>query len=128
MISGKVWGNTQLIHANGVFEFHRIQIKAGGYCSKHKHQYKWNGFFVEDGLLEISVHKNDYDLVDTTVLCPGEFTRVKPGEFHSFKALADTIAYEVYWAEFSHDDIIRETVGGTSNAGESMSGSGETGL
>ena len=39
MKAGKIWGQTELIHANGVLEFHRIETKQGGVCSKHKHQY-----------------------------------------------------------------------------------------
>ena len=27
--AGKVWGGTELIHANGVLEFHRINFNAG---------------------------------------------------------------------------------------------------
>ena len=46
MIAGKVWGTTELVERNGVLEFHRIVTKAGGVCSKHLHEYKWNGFFV----------------------------------------------------------------------------------
>jgi len=42
MKSGKIWGTTERIEANGVFEFHRIEIEAGGYCSKHLHKHKWN--------------------------------------------------------------------------------------
>ena len=37
MIAGKVWGTTELIEANGVLEFHRIETDAGGVCSKHLH-------------------------------------------------------------------------------------------
>ena len=29
MKAGKIWGETKLIHANGVLEFHRIQYKKG---------------------------------------------------------------------------------------------------
>lgn len=111
MKQGKVWGVTELIHANGVLEFHRISIDAGGTCSKHRHKYKWNGFFVESGKLLVRAWKNDYDLVDETVLEAGEFTQIKPGEFHQFEALEDTVAFELYWAEFDHSDIERETVG-----------------
>lgn len=113
MISGKIWGSTELIHANGVLEFHRIEVEAGGTCSKHKHKYKWNGFYVESGRLLVRVWKNDYDLVDETVLTAGSFTQVKPGEYHQFEALDDTVAFELYWAEFDHNDIERETVGST---------------
>ncbi len=45
--AGKVWGITELIHANGVLEFHRIEAEAGKFCSKHLHKTKWNGFFVK---------------------------------------------------------------------------------
>ena len=44
MKAGKVWGVTELLEANGVLEFHRLEARAGGVCSKHKHKYKWNGF------------------------------------------------------------------------------------
>ena len=43
-IAGKIWGQTELIEANGSCEFHRIDFVKGGTCSKHKHEYKWNGF------------------------------------------------------------------------------------
>ena len=43
MKAGKIWGQTELIHANGVLEFHRIEYKAGYKCSEHEHQFKWNG-------------------------------------------------------------------------------------
>jgi mannose-6-phosphate isomerase-like protein (cupin superfamily) len=114
MKAGKIWGQTELVHANGVLEFHRIEYKAGFQCSKHKHRFKWNGFFVESGRMKIKVWKNDYDLVDETILKAGDFTRVKPGEYHSFEGLEDGVAFELYWAEFNHDDIVRETVGGSS--------------
>ena len=111
MKAGKVWGQTELIHANGVLEFHRIEAHKGGVCSKHKHKYKWNGFFVESGKLIIRAWKNDYELVDETILLPGDFTQVKPGELHQFEAFEDTVAFELYWAEFDHNDIDRDTVG-----------------
>jgi mannose-6-phosphate isomerase-like protein (cupin superfamily) len=109
--AGKIWGQTELIHANGVLEFHRIDFKAGGVCSKHKHQFKWNGFYVVSGRMKIRVWQKDYDLIDETVLGPGDFTRVKPGLMHSFEGIEDGVAFELYWAEFNHDDIQRETVG-----------------
>jgi len=109
--AGKIWGQTELIHANGVLEFHRIDFKAGGVCSKHKHQFKWNGFYVVSGKMKIRVWQKDYDLIDETILGPGDFTRVKPGLMHSFEGMEDGVAFELYWAEFNHDDIQRETVG-----------------
>ena len=55
MKAGKIWGQTELIHANGVLEFHRIEYKSGFKCSEHEHQFKWNGFFVESGKMLVRV-------------------------------------------------------------------------
>ena len=59
----------------------------------------------------IRVWQNDYDLVDETILGPGEYTKVKPGVHHQFECLEDSVAYELYWAEFPEKDIVRESVG-----------------
>lgn len=111
MKAGKVWGTTELIEANGALEFHRIEMKKNGVCSKHLHKYKWNGFYVESGKMRIKVWQKDYDLVDETILEAGDYTKVKPGLYHKFECLEDGVAYELYWAEFAHNDIERESVG-----------------
>jgi len=113
MKAGKIWGQTELIHANGVLEFHRIEYKKGFKCSEHEHKYKWNGFFVESGKMIVRVWQDadQEGLVDETILGPGEFTQVKPGKIHQFEGVEDGIAFELYWAEFNHDDIVRRTVG-----------------
>lgn len=110
-ITGKIWGTTELIESNGSLEFHRIETEKGGVCSKHLHSLKWNGFFVESGKLLIRVWQKDYDLIDETVLGPGDWTKVKPGLMHQFECLEDAVAFEVYWAELSSNDIERENVG-----------------
>jgi len=111
--AGKIWGNTELIHANGVVEFHRIEFKAGFKCSEHEHKYKWNGFFVESGKMIVRVWQtaDQKGLVDETVLNAGNFTQVKPGLVHQFEGVEDGVAFELYWAEFNHNDIVRRTVG-----------------
>ena len=73
MIAGKVWGQTELLEANNSLEFHRIEMNAGGTCSKHMHKYKWNGFFVEEGIMKVRVWQNDYDLIDETIIGPGQY-------------------------------------------------------
>lgn len=111
VVYGKVWGESCPIIQNPLVEFHRISAKAGYRCSTHKHAHKWNGFFVESGILEIHVRKNNYDLVDVTILTPGKFTAVKPGEFHWFLCKEDCVAFEIYWPELLTEDIQREDVG-----------------
>ena len=118
MKAGKIWGQTELIHANGVLEFHRIEYKAGYKCSEHEHEFKWNGFFVESGKMLIRVWQNDYDLVDETILLPGDFTQVKPGCIHQFEGIESGVAFELYWAEFNHNDIKRRTIGTPTNTKE----------
>lgn len=116
-IAGKVWGKTESVLANGVLEFHRIEFNAGYKCSEHKHSYKWNGFFVESGKMLVRVWQDadQEGLVDETILEAGDFTQVKPGKYHQFEGLEDGVAFELYWAEFSHDDIVRRTIGSSSN-------------
>ena len=110
-ISGKIWGSTELILANNSLEFHKIDFIKGGVCSKHKHEFKWNGFYCMYGQLKIRVWQKEYDLIDETILKAGDFTAVKPGLYHSFEGIADGVAFELYWAEFNHGDIERESVG-----------------
>jgi len=43
--------------------------------------------------------------------CALDYTKVKPGLYHQFECLESGVAFELYWAEFNHNDIIRETVG-----------------
>jgi mannose-6-phosphate isomerase-like protein (cupin superfamily) len=112
MISGKVWGKTETILQSPFVEFHRAEIKAGSFCSRHMHRHKWNGFFVESGALKIKAWKTGYDLVDETILKAGDFTTIPPLEQHLFECLQDCVLFEIYWPEFGHDDIVRETVGG----------------
>jgi quercetin dioxygenase-like cupin family protein len=50
-------------------------------------------------------------LVDETILEAGDFTQVKPGKYHQFEGLEDGVAFELYWAEFNHDDIVRRSSG-----------------
>ena len=89
------------------------EFKKGFKCSIHCHAYKWNGFFCESGKLIVRVWQDGAQegLVDETILTPGDFTQVKPGYYHQFEGLEDGIAFELYWAEFNHDDIIRKTQG-----------------
>ena len=60
-----------------------------------------------------SVTDLDIDLVDVTTLHPGEYTSVKPGEYHWFETkLNDAEVLEIYYLEPITEDIVRETVGG----------------
>lgn len=113
---GKVWGITELIAECAALEFHRLEIRTGGYCSKHRHATKWNGFFLESGRLLIRTWNGE--LEDVTVLTAGQFSSVAPGYFHQFEALEDCVAFELYWSQYASDDIERVSVGGVRNPSE----------
>lgn len=104
---GKIWGSTELIFRHNGVECHRIFIKKGFACSKHKHDVRDNAFYVESGDLIVQVWKNDYNLVDNTRLKNGMRTGVSAGEHHCFVALEDTIALEWYWVKDITQDIER---------------------
>jgi mannose-6-phosphate isomerase-like protein (cupin superfamily) len=66
---------------------------------------------VEKGRMIVRVWQQDYDLIDETILNSGDFTTVKPGLYHQFEGVENGVAFELYWAEFNHNDIIRESCG-----------------
>lgn len=109
-----MWGETLPLLITPTIEVHKVTIGPQTKCSLHKHRYKWNGFYVISGTLIIEVHKNDYDLVDKTTLVAGEFTTVKPSEFHRFANPGpDQVqALEIYYLEPLSEDIIRAGCGG----------------
>jgi mannose-6-phosphate isomerase-like protein (cupin superfamily) len=109
---GKIWGFTSEIFSKNNVEVHRIEGNANSHCSKHMHEHKYNMFFVESGTMVIERWKNDYKLVDSTVLTAGQSCVVPPCEYHQFFVQDDCVAYEFYWVEISSKDIVRESVGG----------------
>ena len=117
MKENKIWGITQPVWIGNNVEIHRIEIKAGGYCSKHLHEHKYNMFYVEYGELEISIWKEHgyeqaEDIIDRTIIIDDESTIIDPKQYHMFKAIKDTVAYEIYWISLDKDDIKRMNQGG----------------
>ena len=116
MKAGKIWGTTELVEHTPSFEFHRIEIKANDCCSEHYHKTKWNGFFVESGTLMIKTWSDEPQLerphlCDQTILRADDYFKVEPGKWHQFVGIDDGVAFELYWAEFEPQDIIRRTQG-----------------
>ena len=112
MILGKVWGTTELLLKTPFIEVHRLKIKPNARCSLHCHKYKHNAFMVSTGRLIIEVVKNDYPLTDRTELGPGDFTTVKPNEFHRFVTEDEPVTgIEIYYCEPLREDIVRNDCG-----------------
>ena len=116
MKKGKIWGETTVLLSTPFIEVHRLQIKPNAFCSLHKHNFKWNGFYVISGKLMIESHKNDYKLVDQTIINAGEFASFPPGEQHKFMSFGEPVeCLEIYYPEPLSEDIVRSTVGGMVN-------------
>lgn len=113
-IQGKTWGTTQCIFKTDTVEIWHINIKKGGYCSEHFHDYKWNRFFILHGNIKVKIFRDESEdeLIDETILGPGQATDVHPKLWHVFEALEDTEALEVYWVSLDPGDIQRRTHGG----------------
>ena len=108
---GKVWGRTALLWAGNNVEVHRIEGRAGGYCSRHRHAHKWNLFYVESGGLRVETWESA-ESPDVTLLGPGESCAVPPGRLHRFIVQQDCVALELYWVALDAEDIHREDCGG----------------
>ena len=114
MLSGKVWGDTQSLLITPMIEVHRINILPHMKCSVHKHEHKYNMFYVISGELYLTVTKTEYDLEDITKLFAGQSTTVQPNEYHRFYTLDKPVeALEIYYlSSLDTKDIKRIGVGG----------------
>lgn len=113
IIQGKVWGHTIPVFCKNNVELNKLKLEKGHQCSKHIHDAKYNMFYVIEGKIKVKIWKNDYDLVDETILTADQGTVVSPKEHHRFEVLEDSIILEVYWVELNVNDIQREDVGGS---------------
>ncbi|MBN2094451.1 MAG: cupin domain-containing protein [Candidatus Aenigmarchaeota archaeon] len=103
----KGWGTMQHLFFKNNVEICRAEIGAGKTCSKHRHKFKHNGFFVESGKLIVRSWKGA-DSCQEIVLKEKDVLVVPPGVLHQFEAVEDTVAYEIYWVEIEKGDIERE--------------------
>lgn len=111
MRQGKNWGYITEFFRNAMVSAHHLEIKKGGHCSEHRHEHKYNVFYVTAGKLEITIWR-DAKTLDVTVLGPGQTSAVPPGFYHKFKALEDTNCIEIYQVLLIDPDIERRTQGG----------------
>ena len=112
-MQGKFWGRTSPLFNRNNVEINRIEAGKDGFSSEHKHTAKYNMFVVERGCLLITVWKDPSGQPDKTFIRPGQTCTVPPGFYHSFQAVEDTVAYEIYWTQLDADDIQRRTSGGS---------------
>lgn len=115
----KAWGVSTTICAVSSFEVQRINVMAGGYCSRHKHLKRHNLFYVEYGKLVLHIFESNTDNCVKVLIDTGEQYLVGPGVEHMFEnpEVTSVIAYEIYWDENINglvlsEDIVRFSIGG----------------
>jgi mannose-6-phosphate isomerase len=78
-------------------------IKAGSQLSLQYHEKKDEAFFVQAGSLELVLGRGP----DQTVvrMGPGDSRHITPGTVHRFRAVTDTLLFEVSTSEL--EDVVR---------------------
>jgi len=94
----KEWGEEQWIVNNEKYCGKKMLIKQNYYCSYHMHKIKEETFYILDGELEL-IHNGKYLKVGK-----GETLHIKPGEYHSFRALKDTNFFEFSTQHLDEDN------------------------
>jgi mannose-6-phosphate isomerase-like protein (cupin superfamily) len=111
MITEKNWGTTEALLRTPLIEVHRIAVRPFACCSWHKHERKWNAFFVADGALRIEI--DELPRLTMTPLRSHGFLAVGPGVWHRFTTGGEpAVAIELYYPDCLSEDIIRRDVGG----------------
>ena len=78
-------------------------IKAGSQLSLQYHEKKDEAFYVQEGTLELVLGRGAEQRVIR--LGPGDSRHITPGTVHRFRAVSDTLLFEVSTPEL--DDVVR---------------------
>lgn len=112
----KLWGENHPISLTESFELHHATIREGGFSSRHKHERKFNLFYVVTGALHLYIYDADSDKPRESILLTSrERYTVPPGVFHRFEAMTNVELLESYWVSegtVDPNDIVRTDEGG----------------
>ncbi len=106
----KLWGWTQCLYKGTTSETHRLYIDPdlSGKSSKHKHNNKWNRFFITSGSLKVKVWTEIKE--QKYVLQEGQYIDIAPGTYHQFliNDSEECQCLEIYWTDqIDSEDIDR---------------------
>ena len=103
----KSWGEKNNIFSNDLSEVSVLFLKPFQRCSWHRHDCKYNLFYVLSGRLILKLEDGE------TEVLPGQIFTTVPGEYHEFQTRQlDTICIEVMYVKYDPHDIQRVTIGG----------------
>ncbi len=78
-------------------------IKAGSQLSLQYHEKKDEAFYVQSGRLDLVVGRGSEQ--EVVPMGPGDSQRITPGTVHRFRAVTDTLIFEVSTPEL--EDVVR---------------------
>lgn len=106
----KSWGEKWNIFINGSSEVSVLELQPHRRCSWHRHQAKYNLFFVLSGELWIKTSEG------LAAVGEKQFFTTRPGEWHEFQTHEQPATIvEVMYVQYEAEDIERETAGGPLN-------------
>ena len=102
------WGDKLNVFRNDLCEVSILDLVPQQRCSWHRHNAKYNLFYVLEGELFIKTDKG------ISRLKKGGFFTTRPGEYHEFQtALQSAQIMEIMYVKYDPEDIQRETLGGS---------------
>ena len=109
----KTWGEKSNIFENDLCEVSVLYLEPMQRCSWHRHETKYNLFYVLQGKLVLRLEDG------FTEVFPGQIFTTVPGEFHEFQTRElKTVCIEVMFVQYRREDIHRTIVGGPLNGDE----------
>lgn len=103
----KTWGTKWNSFQNSLCEVSILDLMPNKRCSWHKHQQKFNMFFVIRGELFIKT-KWGIERVEQ-----GQVFTTRPGEWHEFQTHDQpALVMEIMYVQYDPEDIERERLGG----------------
>ena len=103
----KSWGEKENIFCNDLCEVSVLRLEPMNRCSWHRHQAKFNLFYVLEGSILIKMDEAPVR-VDR-----GQTFTTRPGEWHEFQTGEHpALVIEVMYVKYEAEDIERQSVGG----------------
>lgn len=103
----KTWGEKENIFCNDLCEVSILRLEPMQRCSWHRHQAKYNLFYVQDGAINIQMEDG------TVRVNRGQIFTTRPGEWHEFQTGEHPArVIEIMYVKYEAEDIEREKVGG----------------
>lgn len=104
----KSWGVKTTLFRNDLCEVSLLDLNGGQRCSWHRHQAKWNQFYVVSGSLQIVTEEG------TATVATGQIFTTNPTQWHEFRTPdGPALVQEIMYVRYDSEDIERKTKGGS---------------